>query len=120
MIRCLARRAALACLAVGSLGPGVAAAAAQHSRIEEAVRTSTLDNGLEVIVVEDRAVPLATVLVAVRNGSFTQEPSDEGLAHLYEHLLFRTYDGGPRAFWQAMRAVCFAFIGDTTRMSGLW
>ena len=114
MTRCLVRRAALACLAVGSLGPGVAPAAAQHSRIEEGVRTSTLDNGLEVIVVEDRAVPLATVLVAVRNGSFTQEPSDEGLSHLYEHLLFRTYDGDPRAFWQTTAALGGSANGTTS------
>jgi zinc protease len=86
-------------LLLGALGLWAAPAAAQHSRLAEAVRTTTLDNGLQVIVAEDHAVPLATVLVAVRNGAFTQEPRDEGLAHLYEHLLFRTYDGDPQAFW---------------------
>jgi zinc protease len=42
-----------------------------------------------VIVVENHGVPLATVEVNVRNGSFTQPPEFEGLAHMYEHMIFR-------------------------------
>src|SRR5438093_12947730 len=57
-----------------------------------------LDTGLDMIVVENHAVPLATVLVAVRNGAFTQDSAEQGLAHLYEHLLFRSYRGSPDAF----------------------
>jgi zinc protease len=48
----------------------------------------TLANGLEVIVVENHAVPLATVCVAFRGGSSTQMPENAGLFHLYEHMLF--------------------------------
>jgi zinc protease len=62
------------------------------------VRQATLENGLQVIVVENHAVPLATVLVAVRNGAFTQDSADEGLAHLYEHMLFHSYRHDPSAF----------------------
>ncbi len=100
-------------LVLGLLAIRVAPAVAQHARLAEAVRTTRLDNGLEVIVAEDRAVPLATVLVAVRNGAFTQEPKDEGLAHLYEHLLFRTYEGDPRAFWQEVTELGAAANGTT-------
>jgi hypothetical protein len=39
--------------------------------IEVPIVTKTLPNGLEVIVLRDTAVPLATVELAVRNGSFT-------------------------------------------------
>src|SRR5438034_1111154 len=69
---------------------------AQQSPLGRFIRQTRLDNGLDVIVVENHAVPLATVLVTVRNGAFTQEPAERGLAHLYEHVLFRSYKGDPR------------------------
>jgi len=49
----------------------------------------TLANGLEVIVLEDHSVPLVTVELAVRNGSFTEPPEFNGLSHLYEHMFFK-------------------------------
>jgi zinc protease len=48
-----------------------------------------LANGLEVIVLEDHSVPLVTVELAVRNGSFTESPELNGLSHLYEHMFFK-------------------------------
>ncbi|HEX6182612.1 MAG TPA: pitrilysin family protein [Pyrinomonadaceae bacterium] len=48
-----------------------------------------LPNGLEVIVLEDHSVPLVTVEIAVRNGSFTEPPELNGLSHLYEHMFFK-------------------------------
>ncbi|MBV9926377.1 MAG: insulinase family protein [Acidobacteria bacterium] len=48
-----------------------------------------LPNGLEVIVLEDHSIPLVTVELAVRNGSFTEPPELNGLSHLYEHMFFK-------------------------------
>jgi zinc protease len=48
----------------------------------------TLDNGLEVLVVENHLTPIVTVEVAVKNGSFTESPEYNGLSHLYEHMFF--------------------------------
>ncbi|MDT7602891.1 MAG: zinc protease [Acidobacteriota bacterium] len=48
-----------------------------------------LANGLEVIVLEDHAVPLVTVELAVKNGSYTEPPELNGLSHLYEHMFFK-------------------------------
>jgi zinc protease len=48
-----------------------------------------LANGLEVIVLEDHSVPLVTVELAVRNGSFTEPPELNGLSHLFEHMFFK-------------------------------
>ncbi len=48
-----------------------------------------LSNGLEVIVVENHAVPLVTVEVAVKSGSFVESPEYSGLSHLYEHMFFK-------------------------------
>ena len=72
--------------------------AAQDSSLTRLVHQATLENGLQVIVVENHTVPLATVLVAVRNGAFTQDSADQGLAHLYEHMLFHSYRHDPSAF----------------------
>lgn len=49
----------------------------------------TLPNGLEVIVLPDSSIPLVTVEIAVRNGSFTEPPELNGLSHLYEHMFFK-------------------------------
>ena len=48
-----------------------------------------LANGLEVLVVVDNTVPMVTVEVACRNGSFTETNEYNGLSHLYEHLFFK-------------------------------
>lgn len=52
--------------------------------------TKTLANGLEIIVLADASVPLVTVELASRNGSFTEPPELNGLSHLYEHMFFKT------------------------------
>ena len=54
-----------------------------------------LGNGLEVIVVENHGVPLATVEIDVKNGSFTQSPEYAGLAHMYEHMFFKANEHLP-------------------------
>jgi zinc protease len=51
--------------------------------------SKTLANGLEVIVLQDSSVPVVTVELAVRNGSFTEPPEFHGLSHLYEHMFFK-------------------------------
>jgi len=48
-----------------------------------------LANGLEVIVLQDSSVPLVTVELAVRTGSFTEPPDYNGLSHLFEHMFFK-------------------------------
>ncbi|MFM8392404.1 MAG: insulinase family protein, partial [Acidobacteriota bacterium] len=50
----------------------------------------TLANGLEVIVIENRSVPLVTVEIAVKNGAYTETPEYNGLSHLYEHMFFKS------------------------------
>src|SRR5439155_1424809 len=85
-------------LALG-LGIGAASSAwAGQSPLERVMHRKTLDNGMQVIVVENTAVPLATALVAVHNGAFTQDTDEAGLAHLYEHLLFHSFRHNPSAF----------------------
>jgi zinc protease len=64
-------------------------AQAQRAELDKIIQRRVLANGLEVIVVENHGVPLATIEIDVKNGSFTQSPQYEGLAHMYEHMFFR-------------------------------
>src|SRR5579863_4392952 len=48
-----------------------------------------LDNGLQVLVLEDASIPLATVEIAVHNGAYTEDTAYNGLSHLYEHMFFK-------------------------------
>ena len=48
-----------------------------------------LDNGLEVVVIENSKVPLATIEIAVKNGAYTEGPEYSGLSHLFEHMFFK-------------------------------
>jgi zinc protease len=73
-------------------------ASAQADRAAEALHRFELDNGLELIVVENHAAPLATVLLAIRGGAAVQVKGEEGLAHLFEHVVFRSYGNEPAAF----------------------
>ncbi|HLP34456.1 MAG TPA: pitrilysin family protein [Amoebophilaceae bacterium] len=48
----------------------------------------TLSNGLQVVVHEDPTSQLAVVNVLYRVGSRDESPTQTGLAHLFEHLMF--------------------------------
>ncbi|HCR48282.1 MAG TPA: pitrilysin family protein [Rhodothermales bacterium] len=48
----------------------------------------TLDNGLTVILHEDRTVPMVTVNVWYHVGSSYEKPKRTGFAHLFEHIMF--------------------------------
>ena len=69
-----------------------APAAAQTKSLPQApsqLVNKILPNGLEVIVLEDHSIPLVTVELAVKNGSFTEPPELNGLSHLFEHMFFK-------------------------------
>jgi zinc protease len=53
------------------------------------IHTRTLDNGLDVVVIENPAVPLVTIELNVKNGAYTETPEYDGLSHLYEHMFFK-------------------------------
>ena len=48
-----------------------------------------MSNGLEVVVIENHKVPLATIEIAVKNGAYTEGPEYSGLSHLFEHMFFK-------------------------------
>src|SRR5689334_13999701 len=65
-------------------------AAAAPARLPDAkIFSQVLPNGLEVIILEDHSIPLVTIELAVKNGSYTEPPELNGLSHLYEHMFFK-------------------------------
>ncbi len=65
------------------------ATAVTQKGIEVPFVNKVLPNGFEIIVLPDSSIPLVTVEIAVRNGSFTETPELNGLSHLYEHMFFK-------------------------------
>ncbi len=44
---------------------------------------------MEVVIIENPKVPLATIEIAVKNGAYTESPEYSGLSHLFEHMFFK-------------------------------
>jgi zinc protease len=53
------------------------------------IHTTTLGNGLRVVVSPDSSVPNVTVNIWVNVGSRHEAPGRTGFAHLFEHLMFQ-------------------------------
>lgn len=53
------------------------------------ISSTTLDNGMDVIVIENHSLPLVTAEIVVKNGAYTEPPEFDGLSHLYEHMFFK-------------------------------
>ena len=64
-------------------------AASAQPRLPQNYYWQKFDNGLEVVVIENHKVPLATIEIAVKNGAYTEGPEYSGLSHLFEHMFFK-------------------------------
>ena len=58
----------------------------------ELVTTFSLDNGMDVVVVEDHRAPVVQHMVWYRAGSADEPVGQSGVAHFLEHLLFKATD----------------------------
>ena len=56
---------------------------------DEAVTSYTLDNGMDVVVIEDHRAPVVVHMVWYRSGSADEPIGASGVAHFLEHLLFK-------------------------------
>ncbi len=83
-------------MALPALAP-TALPAQSRAELDKVLRRKVLANGMEVIVVENHGVPIATLEINVRNGAFTQTPEFAGLAHMYEHMFFKANKDLPDA-----------------------
>ena len=89
--------------------------AQSRAELDRVLRRKVLANGLEVIVVENHGVPIATLEINVRNGAFTQTPEYAGLAHMYEHMFFKANRDlpAPDAFTDRAAELGAIFNGTT-------
>ena len=83
------RIAALAIAALTLLFALPQAAGAQSGPGDGGIFTTTLHNGLRVVVIEDRVAPVVQASVWYGFGSLEETPGKTGLAHALEHMLFR-------------------------------
>lgn len=80
-----------------------------------ALKTATLDNGLKLIVLEDHSFPVAAVNVAYRVGSRDEKPGQHGIAHLFEHLMFKGSEHfGPGMFDRTLESLGAESDASTT------
>jgi zinc protease len=86
---------------LGRFGAGIAVALALTlpAIAEEPVTTFSLENGLDVVVIEDHRAPVVVQMIWYRVGAADEPPGHSGIAHFLEHLLFKgTEKIAPNAF----------------------
>ena len=78
--------------ALGALVALALPTSAALARDNEDVTHFTLNNGMEVVVVEDHRAPSVQQMVWYRAGSADEPKGSSGVAHFLEHLLFKATD----------------------------
>lgn len=71
---------------------------ASNGRLDGAgpeLTTHRLDNGLDIVVIPDRRVPVVTHMVWYKNGSADDPLGRSGIAHFLEHLMFKGTERHP-------------------------
>ena len=76
----------------------------------------TLDNGLQVVLRQDKTTPTVAVAIQYHVGSSREKPGATGFAHLFEHLLFQRSENLPRnAFFEKIDELGGTFNGSTNQ-----
>lgn len=68
------------------------AAFADNASEEWTPETFTLENGMEVVVLPDHRAPVVTHMVWYKVGAADEAPGRSGIAHLFEHVMFKETD----------------------------
>lgn len=94
---------------------GGGAAGSQSNDLRFNFQRYHLENGLEVILVPDKSVPLVAVNVWYHVGSGDESPGKSGFAHLFEHMMFQgTAHTGEDAHFPILQALGAIGINGTT------
>ncbi len=73
-----------------------------------------LDNGLTVIVHEDRKAPIVAVSIWYHVGSKDEPEGKTGFAHLFEHLMFNGSENHDKEFFEPFEQVGATAMNGTT------
>lgn len=68
---------------------------AQAQSGQGAVENFLLSNGMEVVVISDHRAPVVTHMVWYKVGSADEPPGKSGIAHFFEHLMFKATKNHP-------------------------
>ncbi len=74
----------------------------------------SLDNGLRVIVHEDRKAPIIAVTLWYHVGSKNETPGKTGFAHLFEHLMFNGSENHDDEYFRPLQEIGVTSINGTT------
>lgn len=74
----------------------------------------TLPNGLDVILHQDRSIPVAAVNVWYHVGSKDEEIGRTGFAHLFEHIMFRGTRHHKASHFEPLQKIGASLNGSTT------
>ncbi len=89
-------------------------AASLVAQIEIPYEKYVLDNGLTLLVHEDRKAPIVSVNVWYHVGSKNERPGKTGFAHLFEHLMFNGSENFNDDYFQALERVGATNLNGTT------
>ncbi len=104
-------RSTLALLALLAIAGPLAA----QSEFEIPYAQYQLDNGLTVVLHEDRSDPIAAVAILYHVGSGRELPGRTGFAHLFEHMMFQeSQHVGQDQFFQKIQAAGGTLNGGTS------
>ena len=84
------------------------------ARVDIPWKRFQLDNGLTVIVHEDRKAPVVAVSIWYNVGSKDEPKGSTGFAHLFEHLMFGGSENSPVSHIQAVQAAGATSLNGTT------
>ena len=92
-----------------------------HDKPAYDYRQTTLDNGLQVITLEDHSCPIVSVQIWYHVGSKDENPQRQGFAHMFEHMMFRGTDRlGPTDHFELIRRTGGTTNGYTNFDSTTW
>ena len=74
----------------------------------------TLPNGLDVILHQDRSIPVAAINVWYHVGSKDEEVGRTGFAHLFEHIMFRGTRHHKASHFEPLQKIGASLNGSTT------
>jgi predicted Zn-dependent peptidase len=84
------------------------------SQVKIPYQTFELENGLTVLVHEDRKAPVVNVTVWYNVGSKDEPEGKTGFAHLFEHLMFNGSENAPNDYFQYLAEMGATDYNGTT------
>ena len=74
----------------------------------------TLENGLDIVLHEDKSDPIVSVAIMYHVGSNREKPGRTGFAHFFEHMLFQASENvGKGEFFKKINELGGEFNGGT-------